>query len=154
MVTQLAELALQDPENSSGSNLKSSSSFAVEQQSIVQHLVCTQPLLSSNSSPSAVLGLTIVARSSPPTLLCLLSDFEMLKLKLAAPGFIQPQPLSVASGESPQVSRSNGQESFEQKVKAMLRKETTLPLLKGSRQKSLSSQETLELLTKCTEVRI
>ncbi len=91
-------------------------------------------------------------------LLCLLSDFSLQRLPLSSPRFASPPPLLVASSKESPIKRHGNcrelavGESFEQKVRTMLRRDSTLPRLRTSAEDEPSVQEALEVVTRSTQV--
>lgn len=144
MVTHLAQLA-RNPDDTARHNLS-----LAAQESVVEHLVCTQP--SMTSAPSPVLGVSV--RRPPIALVCLLSDYTLLDLALSTPHFSAPPPLlskTERASSSPLRTRPAG-ESFEDRIKILLRKETTLPLLKSRHADITDSQQALDTITRSTQV--
>ena len=68
--------------------------FLSLQESVVEHLICTQ--MSSAAKASPILGLTV---SHPPTrLLALTRDYRLEPLNISQPHFGTPPPLFSADG--------------------------------------------------------
>ena len=75
----------------------------MEQNSLVEHLVCTQPLSQGTSGP--VQGVTV---SFPPSKLhCIFSDFSQITKNLSRPAIGEPQPLLVMDCLSPSSKQLN-----------------------------------------------
>ncbi|TRY78269.1 hypothetical protein TCAL_10646 [Tigriopus californicus] len=150
MITQLAEIA-QVPDS------ERAVLPTMEQESIVEHLICTQPIARVESAP--ILGLCI---QYPPTrLVCLLSNFSPVILNLTAPYFGSPPPLLSSGGGgslsesgrvSPLRSKDRDREPFDSYIMKILQRNVTLPKLKTGEQTQLSDQECLSIITRSTEV--
>ena len=142
MVAQLAELVQKPDETILQDGIP-----MLEQNSIVQHLVCTQPF--AKSTPSPVQALTI---SYPPAKLhCITSDYKLVSLTLSRNQIGQAQPLLCDGSSSPLKNGSaGGKESFEKHLAAVMQRSTTNPLMKCS--SSLSSEQCYEILARSTKV--
>lgn len=131
----------------------------MDEDSVVEHLICTQ--LSLGSDPAPVLGLAV--HYPPTSLIVLLSNFTAQSLALSPPYFGAPPPLlsskpdqsSSALSTSPLKNRggTSGQEQqqFEQKIKQILQKSSKHPLVKAGANVNPSKQECLELLMMSTQ---
>ena len=144
MVGQLTEL-VQKPEET----LADGGFPMTEQNSLIEHVLATQPLSRSSSEP--VQG---VAISFPPAKLhCILSDCSQITKNLTRPTISEPQPL-LASTTSDDAMRphQNNKESFDRHIAQMLQKNTNNPIMKAPSSANLSSQESFEILTRSTKV--
>ncbi|WAR02636.1 NUP88-like protein [Mya arenaria] len=124
------------------------------QESIVEHLICTKPLPSSPFSP--VLGLAQVKDASLGTiLLCLTSDYEFQCLRLSnvryASGDISLSSVS-SSRSIPSPLRKISREPFDNRIRKILQRNTSNPLIKSRSKTELSQQECFKLLTRATQV--
>ena len=140
MVTQLAELS---------QNVGNPKPI-LNRESIVEHLICTR--VCSSASPAPVMGVAV--HYPPPTLTCLLSNFGTQNLPLSSPYFSAPPPLLSENEKatSPLKSRSQSKEPFDDKIRMMLKKSTTLPTMRAGPNAKLDSQECLDLLTRSMQV--
>ncbi len=121
----------------------------------MEHLICTQ--LSGSSRPSPILGVTV---HYPPTqLICLLSNYRVQTVSLAAPYFSTPSPITYTD-QSPlkksgdQQHQQQDREPFDARIKRMLVKSTTHPLMRaaGSSKADMEKEEMLELLARSTQI--
>ena len=162
MVAQLAELA-QRPDDEAvakGGSLLISS--PLEQNSIVQHLVCTQ--LFSKNKAAPVQGLSVAF--PPAKLHCILQDCKVVSIPLSQSILSQAQPLlctnstdgessgvtSLASATSSVAPATSGQgkEPFDKHIALILQRTTTNPLMKASA--NMTSEESYEILARSTKV--
>lgn len=138
MVSQLAELA-RAPEESA------MNSMPTEQESVVQHLVCTQ--LFAKNSPSPVQGL---AMTFPPARLhCILSDNKVLSMSLSKSGVSEPVPLLCQ--ENSREIKGQFKEPFDKHIANLLQRSTNNPLIKSSNS-TLSMEECYEILARSNKV--
>jgi len=149
MVAQLAELAQSPDDLVSKGHLPS----PIEQNSIIQHLVCTQ--LFSKNLAAPVQGLSV---SFPPAKLhCILQDFKVVSIPLSKSMMISDaRPLLCTDADSSNAAAisgsggSQGKESFDKHIALILQRTTTNPLMKASA--NMSSEESYEILARCTKV--
>ncbi|XP_060083278.1 nucleoporin 88-like isoform X2 [Ylistrum balloti] len=124
-----------------------------QQECIVEHLICTKPLLSS--PPSPVLGVGVVREASLGTfLLVLTSDIHFVSLPLSTS--TKYKLSTPVMGTSPRLIqsplRSLAQEPFHQHIAKILARKSTNPVLKSAKAASMSSQECFQLLSRTTQV--
>lgn len=144
MVAQLAELVQRPQETLSTAGMP-----IMEQNSMVEHLVCTQLL--SKSSPSPVLGLAV--SFPPPRLHCILCDHSLATISLSRPILGEPQPLLAASSStSPAKANFGHKESFDKHIAQTLVRNTSNPLMRAPASANMTSQECYEILTRSTKV--
>ncbi|XP_053375397.1 nucleoporin 88-like [Mercenaria mercenaria] len=124
------------------------------QQSIVEHLICTKPL--PNSPPSPVLGLSQVKDTVIGTnLLALSSDYEFQCLRLSdmRPITTDTSLQSSTRGRTiPSPLRKISREPFDDRIRKILQKKTSNPLLKSGSNTQMSQQECFQLLSRATQV--
>lgn len=111
--------------------------------SYVEHMVCTLP--TSSSKPAPVLGACVAY--PPTTVLCLLSNNRLMSLSITPTTMELPTTISQ---DSEPVVHENTVIAFDSQIKSILRRSSTQPFLKSSSSTTLSSAETLELLTGVT----
>ena len=144
MVGQLAELVQKADETILQDGIP-----MVEQNSIVQHLVCTQPF--AKSIPAPVQALTIAY--PPAKLYCITSDYKLISMVLSRNQIGQAQPLLCTGSSSPLKNDSagmGGKTSFEKHIATVLHRTTTNPLMKCS--STLTSEQCYEILARSTKV--
>ena len=117
-----------------------------ENDSLVEHLICTQ--MSGSAEPHPILGISI--RSPPTTLYCLLNDCKIEQLMISGLQFDLPLP-EPQGEQGDRHLLSSGTDSFEQKIRSMLKKDTNIPLIKASGS-TPSTKECLEVVKKSTKV--
>lgn len=130
--------------------------LAAEKRCIVEHILCTRPLLSSRSAP--VLGFVIVSDLSlGATMICITSTYECILLPLLSsirppsPPLLCTHP-GPGSGSSP--LRGLADDSFEQHIRNILARSSTNPLVlkAGDKDTSPPPAECLQLLSRATQV--
>ncbi|KAK9521214.1 hypothetical protein VZT92_021038 [Zoarces viviparus] len=130
--------------------------LAAEKRCIVEHILCTRPLLSSQSAP--VLGFVIVSDLSlGATMVCITSAYECILLPLLSsirppsPPLLCTHP-GPGSGSSP--LRGLADDSFEQHIRNILARSSTNPLVLKAGDKDVSPPppECLQLLSRATQV--
>ncbi|XP_060594751.1 nucleoporin 88-like [Ruditapes philippinarum] len=124
------------------------------QQSIVEHLICTKPL--PNSPPSPVLGLSQVKDTTIGTILiALTSDYDFQCLRLGDMRYITADSglQSTSRGQAiPSPLRKISREPFDERIRKILQKKTSNPLLKSGSNTQMSQQECFQLLSRATQV--
>ncbi|CAG5129499.1 unnamed protein product [Candidula unifasciata] len=125
-----------------------------EKECVVEHLICTKPLVTCPTSP--VLGVEVV--SDPvlgPTLLILSSDYEFTALPIG----LHYRLSSLHTAEDAGVNagllsplRYNSREPFSKQMEQILQKRTSNPLLKSGNISTLSQQDCFQLLSRATQV--
>lgn len=131
--------------------------LTVEKRCIVEHILCTRPLLSSDSAP--VQGFLIVSDLSlGATMICITSTYECILLPLLSsirppsPPLLCSQP-GIGAVSSPLHRLGSG--SFEeQHIRNILARSSTNPLVLKAVDKDLSPSPTecLQLLSRATQV--
>ncbi|XP_040572808.1 nuclear pore complex protein Nup88 [Lepeophtheirus salmonis] len=144
MIFQLVKMAMNPEEEDVPSGLPT-----LNGDCIVEHLLCTR--MDSNCPPSPVLGVTV---TYPPTqLMCLLSNFTIEVLSLTSPQIQSPIPLYAnQSCENSPVKKKTNKEPFDERMKMLLQKSSSHPLIKSAKGTDLSPKECLEILTRSTQV--
>ena len=144
MVAQLAELVQKPDESIINDGIP-----MLEQNSVVQHLVCTQPFAKKDPAPVQAMAI-----SYPPAKLhCITTDYKLLSIILSRNQGVQAQPL-LCSEASPlkKASAAAGKESFDKHIAQVLQKTTTNPLMKCPSSSTLSSEQCYEILARSTKV--
>uniref|UniRef100_A0A8C4QS90 Nucleoporin 88 n=1 Tax=Eptatretus burgeri TaxID=7764 RepID=A0A8C4QS90_EPTBU len=128
-----------------------------EPHCVVEHVLCTKPLASSASSPVA--GFSIVKDLVlGPTLLCLTTQYELITRPILSLTCGPSLPLLSSSADSslfpPLITPS---ETLEQRVRNILQRDATNPLLRSSFVESESSTsnqnaEMLQLVSRAVQV--
>lgn len=130
--------------------------LAAEKRCIVEHILCTRPLLTSDSAP--VQGFLIVSDLSlGATMICITSTYECILLPLLnsirppSPPLLCSQP-GPGSASSP-LHRLAGN-SFELHIRNILARSATNPLVLKASDKDMSPSPTecLQLLSRATQV--
>lgn len=130
--------------------------LAAEKRCIVEHIVCTRPLLTSQSSP--IRGFLIVSDLSlGATMICITSKYECIMLPLLSsirppsPPLLCTHP-GLSSVSSP--LRGLADDSFEQHIRNILARSSTNPLVlkAGDKDASPPPPECLQLLSRATQV--
>ncbi|XP_029302041.1 nucleoporin 88 [Cottoperca gobio] len=130
--------------------------LAAEKRCIVEHILCTRPLLTSQSAP--VRGFLIVSDLSlGATMICITSTYECILLPLLSSIRPPSPPLLCShpgpgSGSSP--LRGLADDSFEQHIRNILARSSTNPLVlkAGDKDTSPPPPECLQLLSRATQV--
>lgn len=130
--------------------------LAAEKRCIVEHILCTKPLLTSPSAP--VRGFLIVSDLSlGATMVCITSSYECILLPLLSSIRPPSPPLLCShpgpgSGNSP--LRGLADDSFEQHIRNILARSSTNPLVlkAGDKETSPPPPECLQLLSRATQV--
>ncbi|XP_036931901.1 nucleoporin 88 [Acanthopagrus latus] len=130
--------------------------LAAEKRCIVEHILCTRPLLTSQSAP--VRGFLIVSDLSlGATMICITNTFECILLPLLSSIRPPSPPLLCShpgpgSGSSP--LRGLAEDSFEQHIRNILARSSTNPLVlkAGDKDSSPPPPECLQLLSRATQV--
>uniref|UniRef100_A0A1A8ERQ1 Nucleoporin 88 n=2 Tax=Nothobranchius korthausae TaxID=1143690 RepID=A0A1A8ERQ1_9TELE len=130
--------------------------LAAEKRCIVEHILCTRPLLTSQSAP--VRGFLIVSDLSlGATMICVTAMFECIMLPLLS-SIRPPSPPLLCSHPVPgSVSsplRGLANDSFEQHIRNILARGSTNPLVlkAGDKDTSPPPAECLQLLSRATQV--
>ncbi|XP_026187459.1 nucleoporin 88 [Mastacembelus armatus] len=130
--------------------------LAAEKRCIVEHILCTRPLPTSQSAP--VRGFLIVSDLSlGATMICITSTYECILLPLLS-SIRPPSPPLLCSYPGPDsVSsplRGLADDSFEQHIRNILARSSTNPLVlkAGDKDKSPPPPECLQLLSRATQV--
>jgi nuclear pore complex protein Nup88 len=123
------------------------------QHSIVEHLICTKPLRSSPISP--VLGVCVVSdRLLGTKIICLTSTLECVTLPLMPTYSVELLPLmsdaDVDSFKSP--LRQMYKEPFDARIRKILQRNSSNPILKGSTSAEPTAAECLKLMFRATQV--
>ncbi|XP_028275668.1 nucleoporin 88 [Parambassis ranga] len=130
--------------------------LAAEKRCIVEHILCTRPLITSQSAP--VRGFLIVSDLSlGATMICITSSYECILLPLLSsirppsPPLLCSHP-GLGSGSSP--LRGLAEDSFEQHIRNILTRSSTNPLVlkAGDKDTSPPPPECLQLLSRATQV--
>uniref|UniRef100_A0A0B7A940 Nuclear pore complex protein Nup88 n=1 Tax=Arion vulgaris TaxID=1028688 RepID=A0A0B7A940_9EUPU len=125
-----------------------------EKECIVEHLLCTKPLLSCPTCP--VLGVDVV--SDPmlgPTLLILSSDYEFTALPIGLQyrlSSVQKRDDADTDAKLLSPFRHHSREPFSKQVEQILQKRVSNPLLKSGHGATLSQQDCFQLLSRATQV--
>ncbi|XP_070826842.1 nucleoporin 88 [Chaetodon trifascialis] len=130
--------------------------LAAEKRCIVEHILCTRPLLTTQPAP--VRGFLIVSDLSlGATMICITSTYECILLPLLSSIRPPSPPLLCSypgpgSGSSP--LRGLSEDSFEQHIRNILTRSSTNPLVlkAGDKDTSPPSPECLQLLSRATQV--
>ncbi|TWW76920.1 nucleoporin 88 [Takifugu flavidus] len=137
-------------------NKDSLQELAAEKQCIVEHIICTRPLPTSQSFP--VRGFLILSDLSlGATMICITSTYECMLLPLLSsirppsPPLLCSHP-GPSSGSSP--LRRFADNTFEQHIRNILARSSTNPLLIKAADKETSPPPTecLQLLSRATQV--
>ncbi|XP_037533576.1 nucleoporin 88 isoform X1 [Nematolebias whitei] len=130
--------------------------LAAEKRCIVEHILCTRPLLTSSSAP--VLGFLIVSDLSlGATMICITATYECIMLPLLSSIRPPSPPLLCShpgpgSGSSPLRGLAN--DSFEQHIRNILARSSTNPVVlkAGDKDAPPPPPECLQLLSRATQV--
>ncbi|CAG09041.1 unnamed protein product, partial [Tetraodon nigroviridis] len=137
-------------------NKDSLQELAAEKQCIVEHIVCTRPLPTSQSSP--IRGFLILSDLSlGATMICVTSTYECMLLPLLSsirppsPPLLCSHP-GPSSGSSP--LRGFADNTFEQHIRNILARSSTNPVLlkAADRETAPPPTECLQLLSRATQV--
>ncbi|KAF7218724.1 nucleoporin 88 [Nothobranchius furzeri] len=130
--------------------------LAAEKRCIVEHILCTRPLLTSQSAP--VRGFLIVSDLSlGATMICVTAMFECIMLPLLS-SIRPPSPPLLCShpvpGSISSPLRGLANDSFEQHIRNILTRGSTNPLVlkAGDKDTSPPPAECLQLLSRATQV--
>nr|XP_057935215.1 nucleoporin 88 [Doryrhamphus excisus] len=130
--------------------------LAAERRCIVEHIVCTRPLPSSQSAP--IQGFLILSDFTlGATMICITNTYECILLPLLS-AIRPPSPPLLCTQSGPRSSssplRGVAGNSFEQHIRNILARSSTNPLLlkAGDKEASPSPQECLQLLSRATQV--
>lgn len=131
--------------------------LAAEKRCIVEHILCTRPLLTSRSAP--VRGFLIVSDLSlGATMICITNAYECILLPLLS-SIRPPSPPLLCShpgpGSASSPLRGLASDSFEQHVRNILARSATNPMVLKAGDKDTSSpppSECLQLLSRATQV--
>ncbi|KAM3874960.1 nucleoporin 88 [Diretmus argenteus] len=130
--------------------------LAAEKRCIVEHILCTRPLLTSQSAP--VRGFLIVSDLSlGATMVCITSTYECILLPLLSSIRPPSPPLLCSRPGAGSVSsplRGLADDSFEQHIRNILARSSTNPLVlrAGDKDASTPLPECLQLLSRATQV--
>ncbi|XP_058490953.1 nucleoporin 88 [Solea solea] len=130
--------------------------LAAEKRCIVEHILCTRPLLTSQSAP--VRGFLIVSDLAlGATMICITSTYECILLPLLSSIRPPSPPLLCTHPGSGSVSsplRGLANDSFEQHIRNILLRSSTNPLVlkAGDKETSPPPPECLQLLSRATQV--
>lgn len=130
--------------------------LATEKRCIVEHILCTRPLLTSQSAP--VRGFLIVSDLSlGATMLCITNTYECILLPLLSSIRPPSPPLLCSHPGAGSVSsplRGLADDSFEQHIRNILARSSTNPLVlkAGDKDTSPPPPECLQLLSRATQV--
>ncbi|XP_029027303.1 nucleoporin 88 [Betta splendens] len=130
--------------------------LAAEKRCIVEHILCTRPLLTSRSAP--VRGFLIVSDLSlGATMICITNSYECILLPLLS-SIRPPSPPLLCShpgpGSASSPLRGLASDSFEQHIRNILARSSTNPLVlkAGDKDTSPPPSECLQLLSRATQV--
>ncbi|XP_067451413.1 nucleoporin 88 [Thunnus thynnus] len=130
--------------------------LAAEKRCIVEHILCTRPLLTSQSAP--VRGFLIVSDLSlGATMICITNTYECILLPLLS-SIRPPSPPLLCShpgtGSASSPLRGLADDSFEQHIRNILARSSTNPLVlkAGDKDTSPPPPECLQLLSRATQV--
>lgn len=130
--------------------------LAAEKRCIVEHILCTRPLLTNQSAP--VRGFLIVSDLSlGATMICVTASYECITLPLLS-SIRPPSPPLLCSHPGPGSGscplRGLADDSFEQHVRNILARSSTNPLVlkAGDKEASPPPPECLQLLSRATQV--
>lgn len=130
--------------------------LAAEKRCIVEHILCTRPLLTSQSAP--IRGFLIVSDLAlGATMICITSTYECILLPLLS-SIRPPSPPLLCShpglGSASSPLRGLAEDSFEQHIRNILARSSTNPLVlkAGDKDTSPPPPECLELLSRATQV--
>uniref|UniRef100_A0AAV2J773 Nucleoporin 88 n=1 Tax=Knipowitschia caucasica TaxID=637954 RepID=A0AAV2J773_KNICA len=130
--------------------------LSAEKRCIVEHILCTRPLSTSESAP--VRGFVILSDLSlGATMICITNSYECILLPLLSSIRPSSPPLLCSHpgpglGSSP--LRAVADDSFEQHIRNILMRSSTNPLVlkAGDKDTSPPPQECLQLLSRATQV--
>uniref|UniRef100_A0A147A2W5 Nuclear pore complex protein Nup88 n=1 Tax=Fundulus heteroclitus TaxID=8078 RepID=A0A147A2W5_FUNHE len=131
--------------------------LAAEKRCIVEHILCTRPLLSSQSAP--VRGFLIVSDLSlGATMVCVTAGYECVMLPLLS-SIRPPSPPLLCSEPGPGSDSSPlrglaSSDSFEQHIRRVLTRSSNNPVVlkAGDKEASPPPAECLQLLSRATQV--
>ncbi|KAJ0021903.1 hypothetical protein NQD34_009393 [Periophthalmus magnuspinnatus] len=130
--------------------------LAAEKRCIVEHILCTRPLPTTESAP--VRGFVILSDLSlGATMICITSIYECILLPLLS-SIRPPSPPLLCSHPGPGLGssplRAVADDSFEQHIRNILMRSSTNPLVlkAGDKETSPPPQECLQLLSRATQV--
>ncbi|KAJ0063758.1 hypothetical protein NL108_006702 [Boleophthalmus pectinirostris] len=130
--------------------------LAAEKRCIVEHILCTKPLPTSESAP--VRGFLILSDLSlGATMICITSSYECILLPLLS-SIRPPSPPLLCSHPGPGLGnsplRAVADDSFEQHIRNILMRSSTNPLVlkAGDKETAPPPQECLQLLSRATQV--
>ncbi|XP_071768633.2 nucleoporin 88 [Centroberyx gerrardi] len=130
--------------------------LAAEKRCIVEHILCTRPLSTSQSAP--VRGFLIVSDLSlGATMICITSTYECILLPLLS-SIRPPSPPLLCSrpgaGSASSPLRGLADDSFEQHIRNILARSSTNPLVlrAGDKDTPTPPPECLQLLSRATQV--
>lgn len=130
--------------------------LAAEKRCIVEHILCTKPLPTSESAP--VHGFVILSDLSlGATMICITSSFECILLPVLS-SIRPPSPPLLCSHPGPGLGssplRTISDDSFEQHIRNILARSSTNPIVLKAGDKDMSPppEECLQLLSRATQV--
>lgn len=130
--------------------------LAAEKRCIVEHILCTRPLVTTESAP--VRGFLIVSDLSlGATMTCITDTYECILLPLLS-SIRPPSPPLLCSypgaGFESSPLRGLAEDSFEQHIRNILTRSSTNPLVlrAGDKDTSPAPSECLQLLSRATQV--
>lgn len=130
--------------------------LAAEKRCIVEHILCTRPLQSSQSAP--IRGFLIVSDLSlGATMICITANYECVMLPLLS-SIRPPSPPLLCSHPGPGLAssplRGLANDSFEQHIRSILARSSNNPVVlkAGGKEASPPPAECLQLLSRATQV--
>ncbi|KAM9318105.1 nucleoporin 88 [Pholidichthys leucotaenia] len=130
--------------------------LAADKRCIVEHILCTRPLVTSQSAP--IRGFLIVSDLAlGATMICITSAYECVMLPLLS-SIRPPSPPLLCSRSAPGLGssplRGLADDSFEQHIRNILVRSSTNPLMlkAGDKDTSPPPPECLQLLSRATQV--
>ncbi|XP_077995734.1 nucleoporin 88-like isoform X1 [Glandiceps talaboti] len=128
--------------------------FSQDQACRAEHLVCTRPV--ADSVPAPIQGFCIVSdKLLGVTLLCLTSTIECIALPLintysSSMPLLSSMSSHAVKGRSPLGKLHS--EPFDRRIRMILQRNTSNPVLKSHPQTEMSQQQCLQILSRATQV--